>query len=39
MTNHVKRGVRRNYNLKAYLPEKQKAMLAWEAHLRTIIAG
>jgi len=39
VTNHVKRGVRRNYNLNAYLPEKQKAMLAWEAHLRTIIAG
>jgi integrase len=39
VTNHVKKGVRRNYNLNAYLPEKQKAMLAWEAHLRTIIAG
>ena len=39
VTNHVKQGVRRNYNLNAYLPEKQKAMLAWEAHLRTIIAG
>jgi integrase len=39
VTNHVKRGVRRNYNLNAYLPEKQKAMLAWEAHLRTIISG
>ena len=39
VTNHVKRGVRRNYNLNAYLPEKQKAMLTWEAHLRTIISG
>lgn len=39
VTNHVKRGVRRNYNLNAYLPEKQKAMLAWEACLRKLIAG
>jgi integrase len=39
VTNHVKRGVRRNYNLNAYLPEKQRAMTAWEAHLRTVIAG
>jgi len=39
VTNHVKRGVRRNYNLNAYLPEKQGAMLAWEAHLRMLIAG
>lgn len=37
VTNHVKRGVRRNYNLNAYRPEKQKAMLAWEAHLRSLI--
>lgn len=39
VTNHVKKGVRRNYNLNAYLPEKQKAMLAWEAHLRAITSG
>ncbi len=39
VTNHVKRGVRRNYNLNAYRPEKQRAMLAWEGHLRSIIAG
>jgi integrase len=37
VTNHVKRGVRRNYNLNAYLPEKQRAMLAWESYLRTLI--
>lgn len=37
VTNHVKRGVRRNYNLNAYLPEKQQAMTAWEAHLRSLI--
>jgi integrase len=37
VTNHVKRGVRRNYNLNAYLPEKQRAMAAWDAHLRSII--
>jgi integrase len=39
VTNHVKRGVRRNYNLNAYLPEKQRAMMAWEGHLRSIIAA
>jgi len=38
VTNHVKRGVRRNYNLNAYLPEKQRAMMAWDAYLRTIIS-
>lgn len=37
VTNHVKQGVRRNYNLNAYRPEKQKAMTAWEAHLRSLI--
>jgi integrase len=39
VTNHVKRGVRRNYNLNAYLPEKQRAMMAWEGHLRSIISA